>query len=97
MCCFVAVVLVALHWPPLSDVTMWTARDARPVSSKASSTWAVQFHPHGGQFDFARLSARTMHPHGGARVVSLTKSRKIPTRKLLPPFFVSTHRAKGVV
>ena len=24
----------------------------------------VQFHPHGGQFDFVRLSARTMHPHG---------------------------------
>ena len=25
---------------------------------------AVQFHPDGCQFDFARLSARTMHPHG---------------------------------
>ena len=25
---------------------------------------AVQFHPHGGQFVFVWLSARTMHPHG---------------------------------
>ena len=26
---------------------------------------AVQFHPHGGQFDFVWLPARAMHPHGG--------------------------------
>ena len=25
---------------------------------------AVQFHPDGGQFDFARSPARTTHPHG---------------------------------
>ena len=51
---------------------------------------AVQFHPHGGQFDFVWLSART--PHGGAsyvwRVVSQTKSREIPTRNTLPLFVV---------
>jgi len=30
---------------------------------------AVQFHPHGGQLDFVRLSARTMHPHVGPQYV----------------------------
>ena len=30
---------------------------------------AVQFHPDGGQFGFVWLSARTMHPHGGASYV----------------------------
>ena len=28
---------------------------------------AVQFHPHGGQFDFVWRSARTMQPHVGPR------------------------------
>ena len=30
---------------------------------------AVQFHPHGGQSDFAWPSTRTTHPHGGASYV----------------------------
>ena len=30
---------------------------------------AVQCHPHGGQFDFVWLSARTMHPHVGPQYV----------------------------
>jgi len=30
---------------------------------------AVQFHPHGGQLDFVRLPARTMHPHVGPQYV----------------------------
>ena len=38
---------------------------------------AVQSHPHGGQFDFVRLSGRTYAPRGCiVRVVSLTKSKK---------------------
>ena len=51
-------------------------------------SWAVQFHPNSGPFDFGWLPARTMHPPCGpsVRVVSQTKSRKIPTRKILPLF-----------
>ena len=37
-----------------------------------------------------RLALRTYAPPG-VRVVSQTKSRKIPTRKILPLFFVSRH------
>ena len=49
------------------------------------ASWAVQSHPNGGQYDFARSPARTP----GVRVDELAKSRKIPTRKFLPPFCVS--------
>ena len=39
-----------------------------------------------------RLTLRTYDaPPWGVRVVSQTKSRKIPTRKILPPFFASRH------
>ena len=40
-------------------------------SCLAYASLAVQFHPHGGQFnfDFVWLSARTMHPHVGAQYV----------------------------
>ena len=48
---------------------------------------APQFHPEGGQFDFVRPPARTTHPHGAHRVVSLTESRKSPPKKILPLFF----------
>ena len=52
---------------------------------------AVQFQVNGGQFDFVRSSARTMHPQRGVRVDELTKSSKIPTRKILPlRFFAGT-------
>ena len=51
------------------------------------SVCAVQFHPHGGPIRF-RLALRTYAPWG-VRVVSQTKSRKIPTRKILPLFFAS--------
>ena len=44
---FVADILVALN--PYKWIDMYVPR-------------AVQFHPHGGQFDFVWLSART--PHG---------------------------------
>ena len=47
---------------------------------------ALQFHPDGGQFDFVWLS-RTYAPWG-VRVVSQTKSRKIPTHNTLPLFSV---------
>ena len=53
----------------------------------------VNYTPMGSQFDFAWLPART--PHGGCivRVVIQAKSRKIPTRKILPLFFVGDVRA----
>jgi len=38
-------------------------------AGKLYASQAVQCHPHGGQFDLARLPARTMHPHGGASYV----------------------------
>ena len=51
---------------------------------------ALQFHPNGGQFDFVWLSARTMHPHGGASYVwCLTAYRnqeKYPPEKYCRPF-----------
>ena len=37
-----------------------------PLDPRRCASRAVQFYPHGGQFDSARLPARTMHPHGGA-------------------------------
>ena len=41
------------------------------------ASWAVQFHPHGGQFDFVWLPARTLDaPPWGVRVVRPTKSKK---------------------
>ena len=45
---------------------------------------AVQVHPDGGQFGFFWLPARSPRPLGGCivRVVSPTKSRKIPTRNV---------------
>ena len=46
---------------------------------------AVQLKVNGVQFDFVRSSARA--PQRGARVDELTKSRKIPTRKILTLFF----------
>ena len=52
---------------------------------------AVQFHPHGGSIRF-RLALRTYAPWG-VRVVSQTKSRKIPTRKNLPLFFASRYQS----
>ena len=42
--------------------------------------------PDGGQFDFVRGAKRTCP--WGVRAVSLTKSRKMPTRKILPLVFV---------
>ena len=46
--------------------------------------------PRWGSIRF-RLALRTYNPPPwGVRVVSLTKSRKIPTRKMLPLFFVTT-------
>ena len=54
---------------------------------------AVQFHPHGVQFEFARLPARTMrHTPMGVRVVSQTKSRQIPTRNI---YITALFRAAG--
>ena len=55
---------------------------------RGCASWAVQFHPHGGQFDVVWLPARTMHPPWGVRVVSQTKLTKIPTRNMLPLFCV---------
>ena len=43
-----------------------------------------------------RLALRTCAPWG-ARVVGLTKSRKIPTRKTLPLFFQITHTVPAAV
>ena len=61
----------------------------------------VQFHPDGGQCDFARSSART--PHGPTRgcivivrVDGLTKSRLVPTRKTLPSLAVIRRGAGSV-
>ena len=45
------------------------------------------FTPMGGQSDFVWLSARTPPWGCTVRVVSQTKSRKIPTRNMLPLFF----------
>ena len=48
---------------------------------------AVQFHPHGGQSDFVWLPART--PHGVHRTCGEPDEiKKIPTRNILPLFFV---------
>ena len=47
-----------------------------------------QFHLDGGQLDFAWLPARTDAPPWGVRVVSQTKSSKMPTRNISPLFFV---------
>ena len=49
----------------------------------------VQFHPDGGSIRF-RLAPRAYAPWGCiVRVVSQTKSRKIPTRNIIPLFFAS--------
>ena len=52
---------------------------------------AVQFHPHGGQSRF-RLAPRTYAPCGpSVRVDGLTKSRKTPTRNVLPLLFLTRY------
>ena len=49
---------------------------------------AVQPHPHGGQFDFARPSARTPAPWG-VRADERAKSRKHPPEKKITALFAS--------
>ena len=75
----------------LSRSSRWasvsTSTGTRSSAPPRSASRAVQRHPNGSQFDLVWLAART--PHGGAcqwgvRVVSLTKSRKILTLKMLP-------------
>ena len=71
---------------PLTVSVPWTGTSPR----------AVQFHHDGGQLDIVWLSARTAP--WGVRVVPdrLTKSRKIPTRNILPLFLVSRQaRVRG--
>ena len=60
------------------------------------ASWAAQFHPRWGSIRF-RLAPRTYDapPCGpSVRVVRLTKSRKIPTRKIFTALFrvQATHR-----
>ena len=63
--------------PRLAEVEVEAAPRAGPARA-GYVLWAVQLHPSGGRFDFARSSARTEGPHGGAsyRVDELAKSRK---------------------
>ena len=66
--------------------------NAAACQLKLGESRAVQFHPHGGTIQF-RLALRTYDaPPWGVRLMSQTKSRKIPTRKILPLFFARAGR-----
>ena len=52
----------ANNWP-------WRGGKGSDFEGGVYASQAVQCHPHGGQFDFVWLSARTMHPHGGPQHV----------------------------
>ena len=56
---------------------------------------AVHFHPRWASIQF-RLAFRTYAPCGpSVRVVSQTKSRKLPTRDILPLFFLCAQATSG--
>ena len=74
-----------LHLVPTLHLPTPHVRAAMPAKP-----CAVQFHSHGGQFNFVWLSARTMHPMGRT-CGELTKSRRLPTRNPLPLFFVNRY------
>ena len=64
---------------------------SQELSDMAERTHRVRFNFNlwglEGQFDFVRSSART--PRRGVRADELTKSRKIPTRKILLPTIIT--------
>ena len=62
----------------------------------AYASRAVQFHPHGGQSEFVWLPARTPPCGCIVRVVSQTKSRKIPAQIILPLFFRDRLRCRYI-
>ena len=69
--------------PTLVANTNWTAQQRR-IGVRDSTTKGQW-----GQFDSARSSARTMHPHGACVQMGWRNLlRKIPTRKFLPLCFV---------
>jgi len=75
-----------------NDGFMSTSTDGGTWGPQYASR-AVQFHPHGESIRF-RLALRAYAPWG-VRVVSQTKSRKIPTRNVLPFFFEQVRRQRG--
>ena len=92
----------ASAWPP-AWLAAGPARRRRrcrwptnPRTCRLQRRWYVfrggQFHPDGGQFDSARPSARTMHPHAGPQYVQMSwrvtgEIKKIPTRQTFPALF----------
>ena len=62
---------------------------ARLPTAPPARTHAVQFHPPWGSVHFC-FTSRT-HAPWGVRAASLRKSKKIPLRKIVPLFFMSTH------
>ena len=81
----------------LKKVTEWmdqeqiTTLPRKPVEGQVRVA-SRSISPPWGSIRF-RLAPRTYDaPPWGVRVVSQTKSRKIPTRKILPLFFASRHR-----
>ena len=67
-----------------ATLCVWAAGEARGYAARA-----VQFHPHGGQFDFVWLSARTMHPHGAYAWRARRNQEKYPPEKYYHSFIVS--------
>jgi len=61
------------------------------ATSQLYASRAVQSHPDGGSIRF-RLALRTYDaPPWGVRAASQTKSRRIPTRKILLLFLVNSY------
>ena len=69
-----------------------TTNDNSTGERQGCAPQAVQFHRNGGQFDIVGSPhVRSMWASWAARVMSPTKSRKIPTRKILPYLLASRH------
>ena len=72
------------HWPGLTDLMAYFQRHVDEVSVASRS-----IPPQWGPVRFLPAPRTYDAPPWGVRVVSQAKSRKIPTRNMLPLLFVS--------
>ena len=80
---------------PSSTPCSTTGRASRGAASQRwYASEAVQFHPNCGQFDHVWLRTYDAPPCC-VRVVSLTKSSKIATRKIIPLLCLGQDRPRG--
>ena len=66
---------------------------AEAVIKSVYVPWAVQFHPQWGSIRLRPITPTCAPP--GVRVGVLAKSRNLPTRNVLPHFFVSRQTQRG--